>query len=97
MMQLDNARKSYERALKLKPTYVEAMNTRLSSITRRRAAAAISWYNKALKAAPIENRRLDLHEPGHRAVRRKMRPGDGGYQTAMQIDPDVSSATATWV
>src|SRR5215208_6710672 len=26
MMQLDNARKSYERALKLKPSYIEAMN-----------------------------------------------------------------------
>src|SRR5215210_6659571 len=49
MMQLDSARKSYERALKLKPTYVEAMNN-LGTIyyTRKSYRRAISWYNKAL-------------------------------------------------
>ena len=53
MMQLDNARKSYEQALKLKPNYVEAINN-LGTVyyARKSFRRAISLYNKALKVAP---------------------------------------------
>src|SRR5215204_5864875 len=62
MMQLDNARKSYEQALKLKPTYVEAMNN-LGTIyyTKKSYRRAIGWYNRALKAAPIESKSASIY------------------------------------
>ena len=42
MMQLDNARKSYEQAVKLKPDYVEAMNNLGTVYYAPRATAAPS-------------------------------------------------------
>ena len=71
MMQLDNARKSYEQALKLKPNYVEAMNN-LGTVyyAQKSFRRAISWYNKALKVAPEGNQiGVHLHESRHRLVR----------------------------
>src|SRR6478609_5973139 len=53
MMQLDNARKSYEQAVKVKPDYVEAINN-LGTIyyAKKNNRRAISYYNRALKIAP---------------------------------------------
>jgi len=50
--QLDNARKAYERAIKLKPDYMEALNN-LGTIyyARKNYRRAINWYNRALKTA----------------------------------------------
>src|SRR5215467_14428529 len=55
MMQLDNARKSYEQALKFKPDYVEALNN-LGTVfyAKKSYRRAIGWYNRALKIAPQE-------------------------------------------
>src|ERR1035438_7739444 len=56
-LQLDSARKAYERALKLKPDYMEALNN-LGTIyyARKSYRRAINWYNRALKTAPGEAR-----------------------------------------
>lgn len=92
LMQLDNARKSYERALKLKPTYIEAMNN-LGTIyyTRKSYRRAIGWYNKALKAAPIEGKSASIYMNLGTALfaRKQYDRATEAYQTAMQIDPDV--------
>lgn len=92
MMQLDNARKSYERALKLKPTYIEAMNN-LGTIyyTKKSYRRAISWYNKALKQAPNESRSASIYMNLGTALfaRKQYDKATESYQTAMQIDPDV--------
>src|SRR3954467_9424519 len=62
MMQLDNARKSYEQALKLKPDYVEAMNN-LGTVyyARKSFRRAISWYNKALKVAGEDGKSASIY------------------------------------
>ena len=92
MMQLDNARKSYEKALKLKPAYVEAMNN-LGTIyyTKKSYRRAISWYNKALKAAPQEGRSASIYMNLGTAyfARKQYDRATQSYQTAMSIDPDV--------
>ena len=92
MMQLDNARKSYEQALKLKPTYVEAMNN-LGTIyyTKKSYRRAISWYTKALKAAPDDGKSASIYMNMGTAyfARKKYDKATEAYQTAMKIDPDV--------
>jgi tetratricopeptide (TPR) repeat protein len=92
MMQLDMARKSYEQALKLKPTYVEAMNN-LGTIyyTKKSYRRAISWYNKALKAAPDDGKSASIYMNLGTAyfARKQYEKATEAYQTAMKIDPDV--------
>ena len=53
LMQLDQARKCYEQAIKLKPNYMEALNN-LGTVyyAKKSPRRAISWYNRALKIAP---------------------------------------------
>jgi tetratricopeptide (TPR) repeat protein len=92
MMQLGNARKSYEQALKLKPDYVEVMNN-LGTIyyAQHSFRRAISWYNKALKVAPSESRSASIYMNLGTAqfARKKYEEATTAYQTALKIDPDV--------
>jgi Flp pilus assembly protein TadD len=92
MMQLDNARKSYEQALKLKPNYVEVMNN-LGTVyyARKSFRRAISWYNKALKAAPEDPKSASIYMNLGTALfaRKQYDKATVAYQTAMKIDPDV--------
>src|SRR5690349_3254541 len=93
MMQLDNARKSYEEALKLKPNYVEVMNN-LGTVyyARKSFRRAISWYNKALKAsAPQDPKSASIYMNLGTALfaRKQYEKATAAYQTAMTIDPDV--------
>ena len=92
MMQLDNARKSYEQALKLKPDYVEAMNN-LGTVyyARKSFRRAISWYRKALKVAPEESKSASIYMNLGTAyfARKQYAKAIETYQTAMKIDPEV--------
>jgi len=92
MMQLDNARKSYEQALKLKPNYVEVMNN-LGTVyyARKSFRRAISWYNKALKVAPRESKSASIYMNLGTAyfARKQYEKAIETYQTAMKIDPEV--------
>ena len=92
LMQLDNARKSYEQALKVKPDYVEVMNN-LGTIyyTRKSYRRAISWYSKALKKAGEEPKSASIYMNLGTAyfARKKYDQATEAYQTAMKIDPDV--------
>ena len=92
MMQLDNARKSYEQALKLKPDYVEAMNN-LGTVyyARKSFRRAISWYNKALKVAPLEAKSASFYMNLGTAyfARKQYAKATETYQIAMKIDPEV--------
>src|SRR6266404_3820519 len=53
MLQMDEARRNYEKALKLNPKYAEAINN-LGTIyyAKRSFRRAVGQYNKALKLAP---------------------------------------------
>ena len=92
MMQLDNARKSYEQALKYKKDYVEAINN-LGTVyyAKKNYRRAISWYNKALKLAPTESRSASIYMNLGTAhfARKKYKDAMEAYQTAMTLDPDV--------
>jgi tetratricopeptide (TPR) repeat protein len=92
MMQLDNARKSYELALKLKPDYVEVMNN-LGTVyyARKSFRRAISWYKKALKVAPQEPKSASIYMNLGTAyfARKQYAQAIETYQTAMKIDPEV--------
>jgi tetratricopeptide (TPR) repeat protein len=92
MMQLDNARKSYEAALKLRKDYVEAMNN-LGTVyyAKKSYRRAISWYQRALKIAPQESRSASIYMNLGTAqfARKKYEAATVAYQSAMQIDPDV--------
>src|SRR5262249_20530084 len=92
MMQLDNARKSYEQALKLKPGYVEAMNN-LGTIyyTKKSYRRAIGWYNRALHVAPEDSKSASIYMNLGTAyfARKQYDRATQSYQTAMKIDPDV--------
>ena len=92
MMQLGNARKSYEQALKLNPDYVEAMNN-LGTIyyAEHSFRRAISWYNRALKVAPSEPRSASIYMNLGTAqfARKKYEDATKSYQVALKIDPEV--------
>jgi len=91
-LQLDNARKSYERAIKLKPDYMEALNN-LGTIyyARKSYRRAINWYNRALKIAPGEARSATVFENLGRAWfnRKDYARARECMQTALHLDPEV--------
>ncbi len=92
MLRLDEARKSYEQALKLKPDYVEAMNN-IGTIyyAKKSYRRAISWYNRALKQAGSETRSASIYMNLGTAFfsRKKYEQATDAYQTALKIDPEV--------
>jgi tetratricopeptide (TPR) repeat protein len=92
MMQLDNARKSYEQALKIKPDYVEAMNN-LGTVyyAKKSNRRAISWYQKALKLAPSEPKSASIYMNLGTAyfARKRYEDATKSYRTALQLDPEV--------
>jgi len=91
-LQLDNARKAYEHAIKLRPEYMEALNN-LGTIyfARKSYRRAINWYNRALKTAPGEAKSATVYENLSRAWfnRRDYARARDCMQTALHLDPDV--------
>ena len=91
-LQLDNAVKAYERAIKLKPDYMEALNN-LGTIyyARKSYRRAINWYNRALKIAPSETRSATVYENLSRAWFNRKDYGRARecMQTALKLDPEV--------
>jgi tetratricopeptide (TPR) repeat protein len=92
LMQLDNARKSYEQAIKMKPDYVEALNN-LGTVyyAKKSPRRAISWYKRALKLAPEEPKSASIYMNLGTAyfARKNYDDATTAYQTAMRLDPEV--------
>lgn len=92
LTQLDNARKSYEQAIKIKPDYVEALNN-LGTVyyAKKSPRRAISWYNRALKIAPEETKSASIYMNLGTAyfARKRYDQATEAYQTALRLDPDV--------
>jgi tetratricopeptide (TPR) repeat protein len=90
--QLDNARKAYERAIKLKPDYMEAWNN-LGTIyyARKSYHRAASSYNRALRIAPNEPRSAVTYENLGRVWfnRKDYARARECLQTALKLDPGV--------
>ena len=92
MQQLDQARKSYEAAIKVKPNYVEAINN-IGTIyyAKKSFRRAISWYSRAIKLAPDDAKAASIHMNLGTAqfARKQYDKATESYQTAMRLDPDV--------
>jgi len=92
LTQLDDAKKSYEQALKIKPDYVEAMNN-LGTVyyAKKSHRRAISWYRKALRVAPESPRSSSIYMNLGTAhfARKEYDKASEAYRTAMRLDPEV--------
>lgn len=89
MMQLDQARKSYERSIKLDKTYSEAINN-LGAVhyARKSYRKAVSQYNKALKLAP-QSASIHSNLGTAQFARKKYKQAMEEYEIALALDPDV--------
>jgi tetratricopeptide (TPR) repeat protein len=91
-LQLDEARRYYERALKYKPDYVEAMNN-LGTIYyyRKSYRRAIHWYDKAIKIDPKDPKCASVYMNRGTAwfARKKYEKATENYQMALQLDPEA--------
>jgi tetratricopeptide (TPR) repeat protein len=92
MQQLDQARKSYEAAVKAKPDYVEAINN-IGTVyyAKKSFRRAISWYSRALKLAPSDAKSASIYMNLGTAqfARKQYEKATESYQSAMKLDPDV--------
>jgi tetratricopeptide (TPR) repeat protein len=89
MLELDTAKKHYERAIKLDPKYSEAVNN-LGTIhyAKRSYRRAVNQYKKALKLAPNS---ASIHSNLGTAwfARKKYKQAAEEYEKALALDPDV--------
>src|SRR5438874_11315150 len=89
MMQMDEARRNYEKALKLNPKYAEAINN-LGTVyyARRSFRRAIAQYNKALKLTP-NSASIYSNLGTAQFARKKYKEASESYQKALSLDPEV--------
>jgi tetratricopeptide (TPR) repeat protein len=89
MLELDLARKHYERAIKIDPKYSEAINN-LGTVyyAKKNYRRAVSNYNKALKIKPLS---ASIHSNLGTAqfARKKYKQAAEAYEKALSIDPEV--------
>ena len=89
MMELDLARRNYERALKLDPQYSEAVNN-LGTIfyARKNYRKAVKYYNRALKLKP-NSASIYSNLGTAQFARKKYKQALEAYDTALSLDPEV--------
>lgn len=92
---MDNARKYYERAIKLSPSYAEAINN-LGTVyyARKSYRRAISQYHKALELRPGFAPFLANLGTAYFA-RRQYAQASMAYFQALSVDPDVFERRST--
>ena len=89
MQQLDNARKSYEQAVRLKPDYAEAINN-LGTVyyAKKSFGKSIRYYQRALKYAP-KSASIYSNLGTAYFARKKYKEAMETYQIALKLDPNV--------
>jgi tetratricopeptide (TPR) repeat protein len=89
MLQINEAQKNYEKAIKLNPKYSEAVNN-LGTIyySKRSFRRAISQYNKALKLTP-NSASIYSNLGTAQFARKKYKEASESYQKALELDPEV--------
>jgi tetratricopeptide (TPR) repeat protein len=89
MLELDLAKKQYEKAIKLDRKYSEAINN-LGTVyyAKKSYRRAISQYKKALKISPQSASIYSNLGTAHFA-RKKYKDAAEAYETALRLDPDV--------
>lgn len=96
LMELDTAKKYYEKAIKLNPKYAEAINN-LGAIhyAKKRYKRAIREYKKALKLSPSS---ASIYSNLGTAffARKKYKDAFEAYQQALALDPEVFEHRSTY-
>lgn len=89
LMQLDNAKKNYDQAIRLKPNYAEAVNN-LGTVhyARKNYRRAISCYQRALKLAP-DSASIYSNLGTALFARKRYDEAAQAFQTALRLDPEV--------
>lgn len=95
LMQLDQARKQYERAIRLNPQYPEAINN-LGTVfyAKKSYRRASSQYLRALRLTPNSASIYSNLGTAYFA-RKKYDEASQAYQKALQLDPDVFEHRST--
>jgi tetratricopeptide (TPR) repeat protein len=92
LLQLDNALKEYEQAVKLKSDYEEALNN-IGTIyyAKKSYRRATSWFTKALAVAPDDSKSASVYvNLGSSWFSRKNYVrAQTAFQTAVRLDPEV--------
>ncbi|MEO8028577.1 MAG: tetratricopeptide repeat protein [Bryobacteraceae bacterium] len=89
MLEIETARKWYERAIKLKPDYAEAINN-LGAVNYQRKSfrKAVNLYKKALRLTP-ENASIHSNLGTAYFARKNYDKAFEEYQAALLLDPEV--------
>ncbi len=99
MLQLDLALKSYQDAVRLKKDYQEAINN-IGTIyyARKSFRRSITYYERALKAAPQSTRSAAIYNNLGTAffARKEYQKAADAFQTALSIDPDVFEHSSSY-
>lgn len=92
LLQLDNALKSYQRAVHLKKDYVEAINN-IGTVyyARKNFRRSISYYKRAIQIAPQATKTASIYSNLGTAyfARKQYKEATDAFQTAMTLDPEV--------
>ena len=96
MLQLDAARKNYEKAIKLNPKYSEAINN-LGTVyyAHKSYRKATSYYQRALKLAP-DSASVYSNLGTAYFARKKYKEAAAAYQTALSLDKEVFEHHGTY-
>jgi len=99
MLQLDQALKSYQQAVKLRKDYQEAINN-IGTIyyARKNYRRAITYYERALKSAAESERSAAIYNNLGTAYfsRKQYKQAADAFQTALKLDPDVFEHNSTY-
>jgi tetratricopeptide (TPR) repeat protein len=89
MLEMELARKQYERALKVDPKYSEAMNN-LGTVyyARKKYRRAVAYYNRALKLKP-SSASIYSNLGTAQFARKKYKEAAESYEKALSLDPEV--------
>jgi len=95
MMELELAKKQYERALKINPKYAEAINN-IGTVhyARRSYRRAVGQYRKALKLSP-DSASIYSNLGTAYFARKKYKDASEAYAKAISLDPDVFEHRST--
>jgi tetratricopeptide (TPR) repeat protein len=92
LLQLDRARKEYEIAVKLRPTYEEAINN-IGTIyyAQKSYRRATTWFSRAIKLAPDDSKTAAIYVNLGSAwfSRKNYERAQLAFQTAVHLDPEV--------
>ena len=99
MLQLDQALKNYQEAVKLKRDYLEAINN-IGTIyyARKNFRRSITYYERALKLDPHSERSAAIYNNLGTALfsRRQYKQAFDAFQTALSLDPDVNEHSSSY-